>query len=338
MENNKDTEKPLKILYIYRHPDMGYSIGRVFKPIEEEMRKYAEVDSLYLPVPNYSLNGLWRNIKAARVAVKQKHYDIVHITGTEHYLVPFLSGQRVVLTVHDLGFYTNHKGSVRSIWKYFVWILSLKFADFITFISEKSKNEAKSLLNLNDERLKIIPNAVGTDFIYSSKQIEQNSPIILQIGTKPNKNLLNVIQAIKNLPYKLRIIGKLSNSQKKMLEDNNIIYSSAENLSDGQIIEEYKKCDIVSLPSLYEGFGMPIIEGQAIGRPVLTSNLSPMKEISGEAAVLVDPTDIDSIRLGFQIAIQNWSDIVEKGLNNVHRFSVDKISRMYFLLYKDLIA
>lgn len=317
---------------------MGYSIGRVFKPIEEEMRKYAEVDSVYLPVPNYSLYGLWRNIKAARVAVKQKHYDIVHITGAEHYLVPFLCGQRVVLTVHDLGFYTNHRGSVRSIWKYFAWVLPLKYADIVTFISEKSMNEAKSLLNLNDERLSVIPNAVGSDFIYSPKQIEQNSPIILQLGTKPNKNLLNVIQAIKNSPYKLRIIGKLSNSQKQLLEDIRINYSSAEDLTDYQIIEEYQKCDIVSLPSLYEGFGMPIIEGQAIGRPVLTSNISPMREISGDAAVLIDPTDVDSIRCGFQIAIQNWSEIVEKGLNNVQRFSVDRISKMYFLLYKDLIA
>lgn len=108
----------MRILYIYRHPDMGFSIGKVFKPIEEEMKKYAEVDSLYLPVPNYSPKGLWRNIKAARNAVKRKQYDIVHITGTENYLILFLKRVRVVVTVHDIGFFTNHWPSLRALFKF----------------------------------------------------------------------------------------------------------------------------------------------------------------------------------------------------------------------------
>ena len=53
----------MKILYIYRHPDLGFSIGKVFKPIAEEMKNYADVDSIYLPIPNYSLKGLWKNIR-----------------------------------------------------------------------------------------------------------------------------------------------------------------------------------------------------------------------------------------------------------------------------------
>ena len=69
---------------------MGYSIGKVFKPIEEDIRKYAEVDALYLPASNYSPKGLWRNIKAVRTAIKNKKYDVVHITGTENYLIVFL--------------------------------------------------------------------------------------------------------------------------------------------------------------------------------------------------------------------------------------------------------
>ena len=94
----------MRILYIYRHPDMGFSIGKVFKPIEEEMKKYAEVDSVYLPVPNYKLIGLWKNIRTALTAVHEKAYDIVHITGAEHYLIPFLPKDKLVVTLHDLGF------------------------------------------------------------------------------------------------------------------------------------------------------------------------------------------------------------------------------------------
>ena len=80
----------MKILYIYRNPQMGFSIGKVFMPIEEEMRKYAEVDSLELPCANYSPRSMWNNVKAAKEKVRKKHYDIVHITGAEHYLLPFL--------------------------------------------------------------------------------------------------------------------------------------------------------------------------------------------------------------------------------------------------------
>ena len=62
----------MKILYIYRHPDMGFSIGKVFRPIENEMKKHAEVDSIYLPVSNYSFKGMWKNIRYAQRYCKKK--------------------------------------------------------------------------------------------------------------------------------------------------------------------------------------------------------------------------------------------------------------------------
>ena len=133
----------MKVLFIYRNPNLGYSIGKVFKPIEEEMRKYAEVDCVYLPVANYKPVGFVKNIRAARAAVAKKHYDIVHITGAEHYLLPFLRKERTVMTVHDLGFYTNQPFGLRKIWKYCLWIKTLKYAGVVTFISEKSQREAE---------------------------------------------------------------------------------------------------------------------------------------------------------------------------------------------------
>ena len=97
----------MRVLFIYRNPGLGYSIGKIFKPVEEEMKKYADVDCVYLPVANYKPAGFVKNIRAAREAVNKKHYDIVHITGAEHYLLPFLKGQRTVITVHD-----EHKTSL----------------------------------------------------------------------------------------------------------------------------------------------------------------------------------------------------------------------------------
>jgi len=128
---------------------MGFSIGRVFRPIEMEMRKYAEVDSLYLPVPNYSAKGLWRNIMTSIKTVKSKQYDIVHITGSEHYLIPFLYGHRVVVTVHDLGFYFNDKDKKLTYpLKHILFVFSLKFAKCVTFISKKSEDECLKVVHL----------------------------------------------------------------------------------------------------------------------------------------------------------------------------------------------
>ena len=83
-----------------------------------------------------------------------------------------------------------------------------------------------------------------------------------------------------------------------MLRFYSIRYVYKCDLSNQEILDEYMNCDIVSFPSLYEGFGMPIIEGQAVGRVVFTSDLEPMKEIAGDAALLVDPYSIESIRNG----------------------------------------
>lgn len=324
----------MKVLYIYRHPDMGYSIGRVFKPIEEEMKNYAEVDSLYMPVPNYSLKGLWKNIRAARKAVGQKHYDVVHITGAEHYLIPFLLGQKVVVTVHDLGFYTNHPQTIKQHWKALLFINTLKQADFVTFISEKSRLEALQFVSIN--RNVVIPDAIGLDYVYCPKPLNTQKPVVLQIGTKDNKNLLRTIAALDGIICNLRIIGNLSVEQIEALENYHIDYSTACNLTDEQIIDEYKNCDIVSLPSVYEGFGMPIIEGQSIGRVVVTSNISPMREIAGDSAVLVDPYDINSIRYGFITAINLYESYVPKGLKNVDGYQINGITNRYYAVYKSL--
>ena len=93
----------MKILFIYRHPSMGFSIGKVFRPIEEEMKKYAEVDSIYMPTSQYSLNSIWQNIKTPRKAINSKKYDIVLITGKDHFLIRFLLGEKDLVTVQDLG-------------------------------------------------------------------------------------------------------------------------------------------------------------------------------------------------------------------------------------------
>ena len=323
----------MKILYIYRHPDMGYSIGKVFRPIEEEMKKHAEVDSIYLPVPNYSLKGLWKNIRYALKHCKKNKYDVIHITGTEHYLLPFLQNKKTVITVHDLGFYANNKLNSRNILKYFLWIKTLPLASHVTFISEKSKNEALGLVKLKKEKFSIVMNPVGMEYVHYPKLINKQCPTILHIGTNSHKNIDTTAIALKGFPCKLRIVGKLSEKQKHLLNINNINYENVFNLTDEKILQEYINCDIVNFPSLHEGFGMPIIEGQSIGRPVLTSNLSPMKEVAADAAVLVNPTCPASIRKGYETLLKDSEEYIQKGLVNIKRFSLPQITKGYLEVY-----
>ena len=327
----------MRILYIYRHPKMGYSIGKVFHPIEKEIKKQAEVDSIYLPVPNYSLRGLWKNIRYARQHLKNIKYDIVHITGTEHYLLPFLRNVKTVITIHDLGFFTNNRLSYRNVLKYFLWIKTLSLASYVTFISDKSKNETFRFIKLKDNKYSVVFNPIGPEYVVYPKEINKLYPIILHIGIGSNKNLDSTIIALKGFPCKLRIVGKLTENQKKLLELYNIHYECVFNLTDDEILHEYINCDLVNFPSLYEGFGMPIIEGQAIGRPVLTSNISPTREVAGNAAVLINPTSTDSIRHGYEILLKDADEYVKKGLKNVKRFALSQISQEYFQIYKNVV-
>lgn len=328
----------MKILYIYRNPTMGFSIGKVFKPIEEEMGKYNNVDSIELPCSNYSLRSLWYNIKAARNAVKKEKYDIVHITGSEHYLLPFLRKYNTVVTVHDLGFYANKKKSFKQIFKYLLWIRTLPLASFTTFISNKSKKEAENYVRFKKSRVAVVYDPIGDDYIYHSKNIDVSYPRILHIGTNPHKNLARSLEALKNIRCKLVIVGKLNETYHDLLIKNHIQYENKCNLTDEEILNEYIECDIVNFPSLHEGFGMPIIEGQSVGRPVLTSDVSPMREIAGEGAILVNPESVEDIRQGYKKIFQNSEVLVDKGLDNVKRFRLNIIVQQYLDIYKKIIT
>lgn len=325
----------MKVLYIYRHPDMGFSIGKVFKPIEEEMKKYAEVDSVYLPCSNYQPKSLWKNIRAARKAVSKKRYDIIHITGSEHYLIPFLPKDKLVVTVHDLGFCKILEHKMTYAIKYYLFVSSLKKARFVTFISKKSEKEAAEYVRLKKGRYRTIHNAVGKEFVYSPKDFNEKKPVVLHIGTKEHKNLDRSIEALHDIPCVLRIIGQVSDQQKARMAELGVEYSIGCNLTDEQLKEEYVKADIVNFPSLYEGFGMPIIEGQATGRIVITSNMEPMRTIAGDGALMVDPTNVEDIHNAYLRAMDKdiRMAVIEKGLENVKRFQLENIAYQFYSLY-----
>lgn len=328
----------IRVLYIYRNSKMGISIGKVFQSIEREMKKYCEVESIYLPADNYKPLGIYKNVRFLKRYLKGKEFDLIHITGTEHYLLPFLRKYNTIITVHDLGFLTYLRLSpFRRLWKKILWIKTLRYARKVIFISNKSLKEVEAFTG-EDARYNVIYNPVDKTFQFKGKKPNLKCPTILHIGTKPNKNLKACIIALKNFNCKLRIIGRLTDSQKYLLKNSGIKYSNAYNLTDQEIIDEYYHCDIVSFVSLYEGFGMPIIEGQSIGRVVVTSDIPPMNEVASNSAVLVNPYDIESIKRGYEIALSKYGYYEKLGLENVKRFNLDNITRQYYSLYKNLLC
>jgi len=162
----------------------------------------------------------------------------------------------------------------------------------------------------------------------------------LQMGTKPNKNLARVIESLQGLSIHLRIVGKLDSHQATQLPTSGLDYSNVANLSDEQVVAEYQRCDLLLFASTFEGFGLPIVEAQATGRPVVTSNVWSMPEVGGDAVCLVDPLDVASIRAGVLRVIGNAQyrmQLVRLGFENVKRYRRDRIASIYACIYHELV-
>lgn len=266
--------------------------------------------------------------------------NLFHITGDVHYAMLVLPSNRCVLTIHDLVFLHTYKGIRRMFLKWIFLDLPISKAKYITTISEKSKNEIISYTGCNPNKIKIIPNPVDIGITFIAREFNTDKPVLLFLGTKDNKNLESSIAALYKLSVHLRIIGELSFKQKELLTKFSIEYSNAYSISQEDLQNEYQQCDVVFFPSTYEGFGLPIIEGFQAGRPVLTSNISPMREVAGGAAMLINPTSIASIRNGLIKLINEPSlreEMVKNGFEVVKSYSPAAIASEYQKLWKQLV-
>jgi glycosyltransferase involved in cell wall biosynthesis len=112
-------------------------------------------------------------------------------------------------------------------------------------------------------------------------------------------------------------------------------------LTDEELVEAYRRCDMVVFASLYEGFGLPILEAQAMGRPVITSNFGAMREAAGDGALLVDPYSVEAIRdavLRIKREPALREDLIAKGLRNAERFRAEAVAERYAEVYREIAA
>lgn len=325
----------MKIQFINRNIKAGFSFAKVFNPIISFWAKDNEVTSIEVPeyrgLPWHSI----RNIKCVFKHAKDKNV-IHHITGLTE-LALGCWHKKTIITFHDANFMVNTKNPISRYIKFLLRIyLPVKASDCVTCISETTKREILKYVKTN---IHVVYNPLDSHYVFCPKEFNEDKPVVLHIGTGWNKNLQNTIKALSGIRCHLRIVGKLSESDSELLKNCNIEYSNACNISDEEMLQEYQKCDIVNFPSIYEGFGMPIIEGQAVGRCVVTSNIAPMTEIADDSALFVNPNSIDEIRRAYTRIISDpdlRKSLIAKGQKNIERFKLEKICNDYMKLYKQL--
>jgi len=158
----------------------------------------------------------------------------------------------------------------------------------------------------------------------------------LQVGTRENKNIERLVWSIKEIRCHLVLVGELSSPALAALKATGVSYTSYSRLAEHELVQVYRDCDIVTFISTYEGFGLPILEANALGKPVVTSNIPPMNEIAHGAACLVDPLDNASIKRGIEKVIQDSeyrASLVHAGLANAAQYSASVIAQKYADLY-----
>lgn len=319
------------ITQVHRTRGVNYSIEHVFNIVNDNLKNCIRITKVILPFAYVRPFNLIKNILYAR----HRCSGVVHIVGEAHYIACFLS-TKTIITIHDLSLVDFNRGFKRFFFYYLWYYFPLRKATFITCISQTVKEELIARFPFISNKICTIYDPLDPSFSFKLKEFNTEFPVILHIGTAPNKNLERVIEALKGVRCCLHVIGRKIGKYEKLLQESGIDYIYRSNLSNEEIIQEYESADIISFPSLYEGFGMPIIEGQAIGRVVLTSKLNPMKEIAGTGALFVDPYSVSSIRDGFLSLIKDnelRKELIEKGKANSAKFEASRIADQYYKLY-----
>ena len=274
------------------------------------------------------------------IAASLNQSDVNHVTGDINYVAILLQKNKTISTILDLGILHRTKGIKRrvllDIW--FKW--PVYRSRLVTVISEATKQDLLKNVNCNPNKIKVIYVPISKSFQRVDKSFNSECPTILQIGGAPNKNLKGLIAAVSGITCKLLIIGKISECNLQLLQDAKIEYQNKVAIPFEEVIGCYESADMLFFASTFEGFGMPILEAQVVGRPVITSNILSMPEVGGTAAIYVDPYSLPEIRKAIVRVIENEKlrdSLVIGGFENVKRFDSERIATQYEELYNDIL-
>lgn len=327
----------MRVVYFQRAKKTGFSIERLFDEVRAALPPAVQPRVWHAPYAGARPDLILRNLAAANGL----DGDVNHVTGDTYYLALALKKARTVLSIMDcvaLKYLTSWKRFVaRKLW--FEW--PIRHAFIVAVISQSTADELCQSIAIRDKTLRVIHCPLSSAFRAFLGRPFAALPTLLQVGTVRTKNIERLAEALAGVPCRLRIIGQPCQTQTEALHKFNIQYDVLTGISDDQLQQEYAGSDVVVFASTYEGFGLPIIEAQAVGRPVVTSNVCSMPEVAGDAACLVDPFDAQSIRNGILKVINDRSyreSLVARGFENVKRFEVTRIAKQYYDLYCEIMA
>jgi glycosyltransferase involved in cell wall biosynthesis len=330
--------KPI-VTFFHRKPRPvgNYSVEFIFEDVRNRLNGNIQARTAY---SKYESAGLFKRIyNCIEAAFRQS--EVNHVTGDINYLGLLLSRKRTIQTILDCVHLNTSSGLKYKVLKLFWLSIPARRSSYLTAISNSTKNEILKHVHCDPSKIRVIYVAISGKFRKKEKAFNKKEPRILQVGAAHNKNIPRLVEALEGIPCVLEIIGKKEQQYEDMMKSRGIKYEYRSGLSDEEMIRRYEEADIISLASTYEGFGMPILEAQAIGRPVITSNLYSMPEVAGEAACLVDPFDVSSIRNAVIRVIEDdayRSELITRGFDNVKRFDADTIAHQYLELYKEVAS
>ncbi|HAV13846.1 MAG TPA: hypothetical protein DCX06_10215 [Opitutae bacterium] len=325
----------LRVIHLTRKPQEGFhSFERLFHDIRAALPADIEVRVVH---SWFHSRGLIPRLLNCLQALFLRA-DVIHITGDIHYLVPALLGRRSVLTIHDLAPLRPKTGLARKVFRALWYVLPVRLATAVTTISKSIQSELQEELGNLADKVITVPNCISNDFSFTPKEWPER-PSVLMIGTQPQKNIERMCAALVGFSVDVQIIGQLSEGQRERFEQQELSFNELGRLSDAEVLQAYRESDLVAFASTYEGFGLPVLEAQVTGRPVLTSHTSTLREIAGEGACFVDPLEVDSIREGFRRLLKNQdyrTELIDLGLENAKRYSADATAQAYATVYRDI--
>lgn len=311
-------------------------------------------------IPYGVYKRIWRFLPFTYNFLFNSNADIYHFFN---FIVPPRIKGKVIVTVHDMVYKAYPETMSDKNFKLLDRELkrSLDRADKIVTVSEFSKMEISNLINIPSSKIDVVYN--GVDEIYYNNDFDENQQekirtkyglppkYMLYLGTiEPRKNIGRIIEAYYNYVRETRddvylvIAGKIGWKCDEVFQkirdyrlEKRIILTGYVEEDDKPLI--YKMSSLFIFPSLYEGFGMPVLEAMAAGVPVITSKTSALPEVAGDAAMPVDPLDVGQIAEYIKIVFRDdalRNDMIKRGIRQSMKFSWEKSAEKLLSIYEEV--
>ncbi len=326
----------MQVCYILRHPEAHFhSIERLCHVLTSAMQNQAEVSTYTMPFASSILGAPANLLRLPRLP-----NTIYHIIGDVYYAALALPLERTVVTYHDAVVLRRLSGLKRRLVLEYSYRKPIEGAGAVTTISQFAKSELEKTCGGLNRQVHVVHNPADPIFTGIASHPAKGRPRILQVGSIPHKKVDIVIKALAGIDCDLHIVGCPERHLSELAAALGVRVEWHTGVEDRELVDLYATATLVTFASAYEGFGLPIIEAQAVGCPVITSTCCSLPEVAGDGALFVEPGNVKALssavrRVLGDPALRNC--LVERGRRNVERFNVQRIAAEYLAVYQSLL-